>query len=102
MLGAGEPGTGGLEHAAWVVDVDTAGTDNPSDDTIAVSDSNQSLPGTGGQTPEADVTQAAVRNAVFKAGCRRNPSPGVAAVQRAGTRGGGWVLFRFHAACDVP
>ena len=79
MLGAGEPGTGGLGQAAWVVDVDTAGTDNPSDDTIAISGGNQSLPGAGGQTPEADVTQAAVGNAVFKAGCRRNLSSGVAA-----------------------
>jgi hypothetical protein len=51
MLGAGEPGTGGLGQAAWVVDVDTAGTDNPSDDTIAISGGNQSLPGAGGQTP---------------------------------------------------
>jgi hypothetical protein len=47
-----------------------------------------------------DVTQVAVGNAVFEPGCRRNPSSGIAAVQRAGTRGGGWVLFWFHDACD--
>ena len=90
----------GLGQAVWVVDVDTAGTDDPSDDSIAISGGDQELLGAGGAAPEADLTQAAVGNAVFKAGCRKNPSSGVAAIQRAGTRGGGWVLFRFHDACD--
>ena len=82
------------------MDVDTAGTDDPSDDSIAMSGGDQSLFAAGGPTPEADVTQVAVGNAAFKAGCRKNPSGGLAAVQRAGTQGGGWVLFKFHDACD--
>ncbi|HSP18922.1 MAG TPA: hypothetical protein VLQ79_05380, partial [Myxococcaceae bacterium] len=51
-------------------------------------------------TPVGALTQVAVGTAVFRPGCRRNPSAGIAAVQRASTRGGGWVLFRFHDACD--
>ncbi len=89
-----------VKQVAWVVDVDTAGTDDPSDDSIAMSGGDQSLFAAGGPTPEADVTQVAVGNAAFKAGCRKNPSGGLAAVQRAGTQGGGWVLFKFHDACD--
>jgi len=100
MVGNGKTGGAGVKQVAWVVDVDTAGSDDPSDDSLAISGGDQSLFAASGPTPEADVTQVAVGNAVFKAGCRRNPSSGVAAVQRAGTRGGGWVLFEFHDACD--
>jgi len=85
---------------AWAVDVDTAGTDDPSDDAIAVSGGAQTLLAIGGQTPDADLTQVAVGDAVFRSGCRKNPNSGIAAVQRAGTHGGGWVLFGFHSACD--
>jgi len=99
-VATGESRGGGLGQAAWVVDVDTAGTDDPSDDTLAISGGNQDLLAAGGAAPEADLTQAAIGNAVFPAGCRRNPTSGVAAIQRAGTRGGGWVLFHFHGACD--
>jgi hypothetical protein len=83
-----------------VVDVDTAGTDDPSDDTLSVSGGDQVLLAAAGAAADVDVTQVAVGNAVFEPGCRRNPSSGIAAVQRAGTRGGGWVLFWFHDACD--
>jgi hypothetical protein len=101
ILAASSPnGAAGIKQVAWVVDVDTAGTDDPSDDSIAISGGDQTLFAAGGPTPAADVTQVAVGNAVFKAGCRKNPSSGVAAVQRAGTLGGGWVLFGFHDACD--
>jgi hypothetical protein len=100
MVGAGENQGAGLGQIAWVVDVDTAGTDDPSDDTIAISGGDQTLLAVADKTPAADVTQVAVGDAVFKAGCRRNPSSGVAAIQRAGTSGGGWVLFSFHDACD--
>jgi hypothetical protein len=90
----------GVQQVAWVVDVDTAGTDEPSDDSISVSGGSQSLFALGGTTSGGDVTQVAVGDAVFNAGCRRNPNSGIAAVQRAGTSGGGWVLFHFHDACD--
>jgi len=100
LVGSGNAGGTGVKQVAWVVDVDTAGTDDPSDDSIAISGGDQTLLALGGSTPVADVTQVAVGNAFFKAGCRKNPSSGVAAVQRAGTRGGGWVLFSFHDRCD--
>jgi hypothetical protein len=100
MVGTGATQGAGIKQVAWAVDVDTFGTDDPSDDTIAVSGGDQTVLAAGDSTPEADVTQVAVGNAVFKAGCRKNPSSGIAAVQRAGTRGGGWVLFHFHDACD--
>lgn len=100
VVGNGNIGGAGVKQVAWAVDVDTAGSDDPSDDSLAISGGDQTLFAAGGATPEADVTQVAVGNAVFKAGCRKNPSSGVAAVQRAGTRGGGWVLFSFHDACD--
>jgi hypothetical protein len=96
----GSATSAGIKQIAWVVDVDTAGTDDPSDDALAISGGDQILLAATGATAEADVTQVAVGNAVFKSGCRKNPSSGVAAVQRAGTRGGGWVLFLFHDACD--
>jgi hypothetical protein len=98
MVGGGNAG-GGIQQVAWVVDVDTAGTDDPSDDSIAISGGDQTLFAAASPTA-ADVTQVAVGNAVFQAGCRRNPSSGVAVVQRASTEGGGWVLFNFHEACD--
>ncbi len=100
MVGTGDVVGAGLDEVAWVVDVDTAGTADPTDDTIAVSGGDQSLLAVGSETPDADLTQVAVAAATFKAGCRKNPSSGIAAVQRAGTRGGGWVLFDFHDACD--
>lgn len=100
MVGTADAGSAGVKQVAWVLDVDTAGTDEPSDDTIALSGGDQTLFAAVDQKPEADLAQVAVGNAVFKAGCRRNPSSGVAAVQRAGTRGGGWVLFMFHDACN--
>jgi len=99
-VGTGSATSAGIKQVAWVVLVDTAGTDDPSDDTLAISGGDQILLAVSGVAPEADVTQVAVGNAVFKSGCRKNPSSGVAAVQRAGTRGGGWVLFLFHDACD--
>jgi hypothetical protein len=100
MVGTSSTKSAGIKQVAWVVDVDTVGTDDPSDDAIAMSGGDQTLFAAGGLTPEADLTQVAVGDAVFKPGCRKNPSSGIAAVQRAGTRGGGWVLFRFHDACD--
>jgi len=99
-VGTGVVESAGVKQVAWVVDVDTAGTDDPSDDAIAVSGGDQVLLAASGAAPEADVTQVAVGNAVFAPGCRRNPGAGFAAVQRAGTRGGGWVLFHFHEACN--
>jgi hypothetical protein len=99
-VATGSDAGGGLEQVAWVVDVDTAGTDDPSDDTIAVSGGDQSLLAIGGEAPAADLTQVALGDAVFNPGCRRNPNSGIAAVQRAGNLGAGWVLFHFHAACD--
>jgi len=100
LVGNGNTGGGGIKQVAWAVDVDTAGTDDPDDDSITISGGDQSLFAIGGATSEVDITQVAVGNAVFKAGCRENPSAGVAAVQRAGTLGGGWVLFEFHNSCD--
>ena len=100
MVGTGEAVGSGIDEVAWVVDVDTAGTADPSDDAIAISGGDQSLLAIGSHDPDADLTQVAVGAATFKPGCRRNPSSGVAAVQRAGTRGGGWVLFDFHDQCD--
>jgi len=99
-VGTGAATSAGLKQVAWVVDVDTAGTDDPSDDTLSISGGDQVLLAAMESTADVDVTQVAVGNAVFEPGCRRNPSSGIAAVQRAGTRGGGWVLFWFHAACD--
>lgn len=83
-VATGSDAGGGIDQVAWAVDVDTAGTSDPSDDTITVSGGAQSLLGVGGAMPKADVTQVAVGDAVFDAGCRRNPNSGVAAVQRAG------------------
>jgi hypothetical protein len=100
LVGNASAASAGIKQVAWVVDVDTAGTDDPSDDSIAISGGDQTLFAAGGPTPAADVTQVAVGNAVFNAGCRKNPNSGVAAVQRASTGGGGWVLFSFHDACD--
>jgi hypothetical protein len=97
-VGTGTATSAGLKQVAWVVDVDTAATDDPSDDTLSISGGDQIL--LADSASDADVTQVAVGNAVFAPGCRRNPSSGLAAVQRAGTRGGGWVLFLFHEACD--
>jgi hypothetical protein len=99
-VGTGTATSAGVKQVAWVVDVDTAGTDDPSDDTLSVSGGDQVLLAALESTAGVDLTQVAVGNAVFEPGCRRNPSSGVAAVQRAGTRGGGWVLFWFHPACD--
>jgi hypothetical protein len=99
-VATGSDAGGGLQQVAWVVDVDTANTDDPSDDTISVSGGDQSLLGAGGEAPVADVTQVALADAVFDANCRRNPNSGIAAVQRAGNLGAGWVLFHFHTACD--
>ena len=99
-VGTAAASSAGVKQVAWAVEVDTAGTDDPSDDVVSVSGGDQVLLAAGGSAPEADVTQVAVGNAVFRAGCRLNPSSGVAAVQRAGTRGGGWVLFLFHEACN--
>ena len=91
----------GIEQIAWVVDVDTRSTDDPTDDTITVSGGDQSLlAASGDHKAEADITQVAVGNAVFLSGCRKNPSNGAAAVQRASTRGGGWILYGFHSTCD--
>jgi len=100
MVGTGTASSAGVKQVAWVVEVDTAGTDDPSDDTLRISGGDQTLLAAIDPAPEAGLTQVAVGNAVFRAGCRKNPSSGVAAVQRAGTSGGGWVLFGFHDACD--
>jgi hypothetical protein len=100
MVGTGTATSAGVKQVAWVVEVDTAGTDDPSDDTLRISGGDQTLLAAVDRAPEGGLTQVAVGNAVFKAGCRKNPSSGVAAVQRAGTSGGGWVLFGFHDACD--
>jgi hypothetical protein len=100
MVGNSSTEAAGITQVAWVVDVATAGTDDPSDDSIAVSGGNQTLFAAGSLTPDVDLTQVAVGDAVFNAGCRKNPNSGVAAVQRASTRGGGWVFFKFHDACD--
>jgi hypothetical protein len=100
MVATGGTMGGGVQQTAWVVDVDTLGTDDPTDDTITISGGDQSLLAIGGNKPAADVTQVALGNAVFRSGCRKNPTSGLAAVQRAGNEGGGWLLFNFHAACD--
>ena len=89
-----------LQQTAWVVDVDTRGTPDPTDDILTVSGGDQSLFAMAGARSQGDVTQVAVGNAVFHARCRRNPSEGIAAVQRAGTAGGGMLLFTFHSTCD--
>ncbi len=89
-----------LEQTAWVLDVDTRGTEDPTDDLLTVSGGNQSLFAMAGDRPQADATQVAVANAVFHAGCRKNPAEGFAVVQRAGFTGGGWLLFAFHSPCD--
>ncbi len=100
LLATGDAASAGVKQVAWVVEVDTAGTVDPTDDRIAISGGDQLLLASAGATPAADLTQVAIGEAVFEPGCRRNPGSGVAAVQRAGTRGGGWVLFWFHAGCD--
>jgi hypothetical protein len=94
------PSTAGVEQVAWSVQVDTAGTDDPSDDTLSISGGAQMLFAASQPAAAADLTQVAVGNAVFEPGCRRNPGSGVAAIQLAGTRGGGWVLFHFHQDCN--
>lgn len=99
-VGTGNAASAGISQVAWVVDVDTVGTDDPSDDLITISGGAQTLLAAVDQLSEDDVTQVAVGNAVFAAGCRKNPASGVAAVQRASTSGLGWVLFKFHEACD--
>src|SRR5262249_22024140 len=86
-VGTGSATSAGLKQVAWVVDVDTAGTDDPSDDTLSVSGGDQVLLAAVGAAADVDVTQVAVGNAVFEPGCRRNPSSGVAAGHRARTRG---------------
>src|SRR5262249_61770963 len=93
-------GDAGVRTVAWVVEVDPAGPADPSEDASGVSGGDQVLLAAAGAATAADVTQVAVGNAVFAPGCRRNPHSGFAAVQRAGTRGGGWVLFHFHEACN--
>jgi len=70
------------------------------DDRLTVSGGDQSLFAAAGARQQGDVTQVAVGNAVFSAGCRRNPTQGIAAVQKAGTEGGGMLLFTFHSTCD--
>src|SRR5215470_1186768 len=90
----------GLDQIAWVVDVDTLGTADPSDDVITVSGGDQSLLAASGALIAANVTQVAVGAAVFHSGCRKNPNEGIAAVQQVGTLGGGWLLFSFHSPCD--
>ena len=92
--------TAGVKQVAWVVDIDTAGTDDPSDDTLSISGGDQVLLASGGATPSGGLTQVAVGDAVFEPGCRKNPGSGIAAVQRASTEGGGWVLFLFHDTCN--
>jgi hypothetical protein len=100
LIASGQQVGAGIDQIAWVVDVDTKTTDDVADDVITVSGGDQSLLAASGDHPEADITQVAVGNAVFNAGCRKNPNTGLAAVQRAGTRGGGWLLYAFHSTCD--
>ncbi len=100
LIGTGNATGAGIQQVAWAVDVDTAGTDDPADDTIAVSGGDQSLLAASGSNPQVGITQVAVGDAVFEPGCRKNPNSGIAAVQRASSKGAGWVLFHFHAACD--
>ncbi len=97
---AGTSTSARLEQTAWVVDVDTRGTEDLSDDRLTVSGGDQSLFAAAGARQQGDVTQVPVANAVFSAGCRRNPTQGIAAVQKAGTEGGGMLLFTFHSTCD--
>jgi hypothetical protein len=97
---AGASTSARLEQTAWVVDVDTRGTETLSDDRLTVSGGDQSLLAVAGARQQGDVTQVAVGNAVFSAGCRKNPTQGIAVVQRAGTEGGGMLLFTFHSSCD--
>jgi hypothetical protein len=99
-VGTGSDAGGGIDEVVWTVDVDTAGTPDPTDDTISVSGGAQNELVITGQAPKLDLTQVAVGDAVFNPGCRKNPNSGVAAVQRAGTEADGWVLFAFHSACD--
>jgi hypothetical protein len=90
----------GIEQTAWVADVDTVGTADPSDDVIHVYGGDQSLIAvTGGKQPDVGQTQVAV-DATFDAGCRRNPTSGAGGVQRASSRGGGWLVYAFHSTCD--
>lgn len=97
---AGASTSARLAQTAWIVDVDTRGTEDLSDDRLTVSGGDQSLFALSGARQQADVSQVAVGNAVFSAGCRRNPTEGLAVVQRAGTEGGGVLLFTFHSTCD--
>jgi len=99
-IATGQMVGGAVDQIAWVMDVDTRGTDDPSDDVLSISGGDQSLLVASGDKPDADITQVALGNAVFAAGCRKNPSSGLGAVQRAGTRGGGWLLYNFHSTCD--
>jgi hypothetical protein len=98
--GSGATSSAALAQTAWVLDVDTKGTPDPTDDSLAISGGNQSLLAGAGAQAQASVTQVAVGNAVFGPGCRRSPQSGLAAVQAAGTQGGGYMFFDFHAACD--
>ena len=101
MIAQGALQGAGVEQVGWAVDVDTGGTDDPSDDAFTISGGDQTILAAGGAgTPLADVTQVAIGAVGFSRGCRKNPASGIAAVQRAGTRGGGWVLFGFHSDCD--
>lgn len=70
----GSDGGGGIEEVGWVVDVDTAGTADPSDDTITIDGGDQTLLAAGGEAPAVDISQVALAGAVFEPGCRRNPT----------------------------
>jgi hypothetical protein len=100
LIGTGTATGAGIQQVVWAVDVDTAGTDDPSDDTIAVSGGDQTLLASSDSHAAVGITQVAVGDAVFDPGCRKNPNSGIAAVQAASTKGAGWVLFHFHTACD--
>jgi hypothetical protein len=97
---SGATSSAALAQTAWALDVDTRGTPDPTDDILTVSGGNQSLLASAGAQQQASVNQVAVADTVFNAGCRKNPNSGLAAVQAAGTTGGGWMLFTFHSACD--
>jgi hypothetical protein len=100
LIGTGTAAGAGIKQVVWAVDVDTAGTDDPSDDSIAVSGGDQTLLASADSHAETGISQVAVGDAVFDPGCRMNPNSGIAAVQKASTKGAGWVLFHFHTACD--
>jgi hypothetical protein len=90
----------GIKATGWVVDVDTASTDDPADDTIMVSGGDQTELAEVGHDADTELTEVGVGGAKFLPGCRINPSTGIAGVQRASNRGGGWLLFTFHDQCD--